>query len=482
MGDYQLRKEEERRVGTVEKVGMLFPCYAYGKSKATFSTAHCPLFQIFNITFFSALFCFHICITIFLTRFNYYAKSNVWLGKMERKKKNDEIMQVHICSSLFCNVNSSRSEVEKLLEEEDYDVETISKEDEDSLMDTVDDEDLSINHPPSGVDVQVGSEGMGVTGNQPHTPVQSGSEGILVTTDEPPTPIQDEKKEKAKGSSKTLKRRERRAKAAAAKRGETAEPKRIEPVVGREPQASSSSKPPQFPETPSTRDNTRVRRVNLSDIDPTMKVIQVDGDRAKKRERDTPTSGNPIEKKKRPTYREAAEKALVVEVTLADSSKSMTEDHSIEVQEGLKRAIDEMDGTTRLRFGGFSLRGGRMAITCHDATTKLWIEMEVGKLAEGKYTTQDSTPPKSEPKMKVSVWVREATPPQGKDICNKISRQNGGINTTGWRMTHAIQSGPGHVLFLRMTEKEAATIRPPSQLNYYLDVMVFRFHERPRQD
>lgn len=244
----------------------------------------------------------------------------------------------------------------------------------------------------------------------------------------------------------------------------------------------------EFPSTPATsrRGGEKVKRVNLHEIDPTLKNAAVGSsvtttNNNKKRGRSTPASNNPREKKRPSTYRDAVIEGSEVVINYKDDPhRPLSKDDQEAIRRGLRSAIDAAAATTLLKFGGIVIRGGGIIITCRDPTSKLWVEGEVEKLGGGKFATGKPGP--SELEVKVSFWVREETSPQPQVLFPTISRLNQNMDTTTWRMTHSVRSGQGFVCFCRIPKSGVAALKPPAQFNYYFDELVFRVTETPLQN
>ena len=159
------------------------------------------------------------------------------------------------------------------------------------------------------------------------------------------------------------------------------------------------------------------------------------------------------------------ENELLLAVCLADGRGRLSPTDMINVQIGLRSAVDNIDGPSNLKMGGVRNRNGVLVIVCHDAMTKLWVETEVGKLSEGKFTVMDWAPPAL--KCKATVWVRESSPPLSKEIFPKISKHNGGLDTTNWMLVRSVRSGAGFILFLRMDEASKKKVELPNRVYYY---------------
>jgi hypothetical protein len=203
--------------------------------------------------------------------------------------------------------------------------------------------------------------------------------------------------------------------------------------------------------------------------------------RVPKRTRGSPDTDENVRQpaKRQLTFRDAAEKALklVVGYSNASSGKVSATDYAV-IQDELRRAIDELDGSTQLKIAGVHVIRGNLVISCHDEMTKLWVEGEIVKMSGNKFRVSDWVD--VGPQLKVRVWIRETASPLPSILFSRISKQNGNLDTSNWSIVHSEKSGSGYFLILKMDVASAEVIKPPARFYYYTDLLAFRVDEKKK--
>lgn len=195
-----------------------------------------------------------------------------------------------------------------------------------------------------------------------------------------------------------------------------------------------------------------------------------DGEKGK-RPRSTPASEE-RRPAKRPSYRDVVQGEIKLQVVYsADGKGRITPTDYAALNQGLRSAIDKLDGSFCVKIAGVGTRGPHVVIRCHDAATRLWLESEVPKISEGKMKVIDYEDVPLD--CKVNVWVREPSPPIAQEIFTKISKQNGGLDTSNWLLVHSFRAGPGFVMVIRMDQSSWKVIQPPHKVYYYTDLLDF---------
>jgi len=198
-----------------------------------------------------------------------------------------------------------------------------------------------------------------------------------------------------------------------------------------------------------------------------------------KRDRGSPDSGNPRPRKRIPMTRDLPKGALKVHFGYKDQGKGRVSatDYAGTMAE-IRKAIDDLKGSLVVKLGGVKAKGCGFEAECHDEATRLWMEGLVEQLMGGIFRVRTGEEARV-PTRTVGVWVREPTPPSPGIFFPAISRHNGGMDTSRWRIRCAMPSRGGHFLLIAMDEESFRRIQPPAHIYYYTDLLDFTFEPPP---
>lgn len=194
---------------------------------------------------------------------------------------------------------------------------------------------------------------------------------------------------------------------------------------------------------------------------------------SRKRAKDSPLDEASRAPPKRPTRREYEDEdsCSLLAVRFSDGRGELGANGMVSLQQGLWALIDEIGGPSALKMGGVRNRGGTVVVQCQDAFTKIWLEDKIPKLGGGVYSVSGWAPTW----VKGSVWIPGQDLPDSKDIFQKISLHNNGLDTATWfTVTKPIRAGRGHLLVLRMDET-SARFCSSNKIYYYTERLDFRF-------
>jgi hypothetical protein len=136
-----------------------------------------------------------------------------------------------------------------------------------------------------------------------------------------------------------------------------------------------------------------------------------------------------------------------------------------------------MDGTLVLKMDGMWIDKGFGYVKCLDMETLDWVKDVIIKMRGGSFQLYDGKDI-SGPTVKVGLWVKERARPSPKFFFPAISKQNGGLDTSRWRILSANPQNRGQFLILGIDEESYKAIQPPAKLSYYTDQLKFKFNLR----
>lgn len=140
-----------------------------------------------------------------------------------------------------------------------------------------------------------------------------------------------------------------------------------------------------------------------------------------------------------------------------------------------RNEIDKLQGSLVVRMGGISIKRGYGRIQCDNMETFTWASGIVTTMGNGgfKICSEDEVFYSTH---SVGMWIRERERPDPAFLFPAISKQNGGFDTSKWRLVSAQSTKGGQFLLVEMDAESYAAIQPPAKLYYYMDRLNFKFN------
>jgi len=178
---------------------------------------------------------------------------------------------------------------------------------------------------------------------------------------------------------------------------------------------------------------------------------------------DTPEEVRPPFKKRKPDYREAVEKSLLVAIVYQDChTKKLTEEEGKHIRRELIQLIDMFPSHSESHGPQFNRSGldqGVFKVTCADQTSLNWLMESALRIApvEG-HGFQAIELAKLNRLNKVRVWIPgEHSEPLS--VLTRLAKQNQGLDTSGWRLLHRQEKPEGQLLVFAVCDASLRVLR-----------------------
>jgi len=152
------------------------------------------------------------------------------------------------------------------------------------------------------------------------------------------------------------------------------------------------------------------------------------------------------------------------------------------VRTAIRTAMDGLEGPSRLRMAGISLREGICSVRCLDEYTRQWVQMVVEGMARS-FRLGTGAPPGTGPvtRFRFGVWV--TGPPgwvaQGRNLFPVWDKHNPGLETRNWRLYSSTPKGSGYCLIIGLDAAGSDWILDPKRkIHYYSDLLTFTIRSR----
>lgn len=195
------------------------------------------------------------------------------------------------------------------------------------------------------------------------------------------------------------------------------------------------------------------------------------------KEADSPDSSKAPAKKARPSEVEEEQGPLM----LYFHYKQREKHPRIQVEDiahilvKFRTEIDKLDGAFVVKMGGVRIHKGFAVAECHDQQTLEWITGVVTTMKGGAFEIVNEEDVKF-PTFKVGLLIKDRVRPNPSKFFPALSKLNGGLSTSLWRLKSAKQQKNGQLLLVEVDEASFKALQPPMKLYYYTDPIHLTFY------